>query len=70
MKVVSVHRSVRECHISNAIWELLNIHIFDEERFTWDGEEGKDDVFYTPLESLVKENNSYNLVVETNQTHL
>jgi hypothetical protein len=49
---------------------LLRICKFGDERFAWDGEEGEDDVFYTPLESLVKEYSSCNLAVETSQTHL
>jgi hypothetical protein len=38
---------VKECCISNAVWELLNRCRFGDERFTWDGKEGKDD-FFTP----------------------
>jgi hypothetical protein len=36
----------------------------------WDGKESKNDVFYTPLKSLAKEDNSYSIVVNSNQTHL
>jgi hypothetical protein len=37
---------------------------------TWDGEENGDDVFYTPPESLVKEDSSCNIVVNSSQIHL
>jgi hypothetical protein len=48
----------------------LNICRFGDKRFTWDGKEGKDDVFYTPLKNLVNEDSSCSLVVASNQTHL
>jgi hypothetical protein len=43
---------------------------FVDKRLAWDGEEGEGDFFYTPLESLVKDDNNYNLTEETSQTHL
>ncbi len=48
----------------------MNICRFGDDRFAWDGKEGEDAVFYTPLESPVKEDSSCNLVLETSQIHL
>ncbi len=69
-KVINVHRSVSERHNNNAVWELLSKCIFGDKRFTWDGKEGEDDVFYTPLKNLVYEDSNYSLAIESNQTHL
>jgi hypothetical protein len=49
---------------------LLSKCRFGDKRFTWDGEEGEDDVFYTPLESPVNEDSSCSLAIKSNQIHL
>ncbi len=69
-KSISVHRLGKECHISNVVWELLSRCKFGDKSFQWDGKEGEDDIFYTPLESLVKKDGSCSLTVKTSQTHL
>jgi hypothetical protein len=69
-KAINVHRLIRECHINNAIWELLNRCRFGDKKFTWDGKKGEDDVFYTPLESLVNEDNKCSLTIKSNHIHL
>ncbi len=59
-----MHWSSKKHHISKAVWETLIKCQFG------DGEENRDDVFYTPLESPVKEDSSCNIVVNSSQTHL
>jgi hypothetical protein len=69
-KSINVHKLAKECHIDNVVWELLRRCKFGDKRFAWDGEDFEDDIFYTPLKSLVKENRNCNLTIETSQTHL
>lgn len=67
-----MHRKNEYNHTSKAIWETLNKARFANEKLAWEGEDqNEDDIFFTPLESLVKAHSSGNgSVVSNNQTHL
>jgi hypothetical protein len=38
--------------------------------FAWDGKENRNEVFYTPPKSPVKEDNRCNIIINSSQTHL
>jgi hypothetical protein len=63
-----MYRSCIEKHISKAIWETLSKVRHVDEKLAWDGKESED-IFFTPLQSLVKGNVGCNVVSST-QSHL
>jgi hypothetical protein len=41
-----------------------------DEKLAWDGKENEDDIFFTPFQSLLKEDVNYEVVSKNSQCHL
>jgi len=50
-----VHRSCSQKCISKVVWETLSRSRNGDEKLALDGKENEDDIFFTPFQSLLKE---------------
>jgi hypothetical protein len=48
------------------VWETLSISRFVNEKLAWDGVNSEEKLFFTPLESLIKDDASLSVVLIAN----
>ncbi len=52
--------------INIVVWETLSISRFVNEKLAWDGVNSEEKLFFTPLESLIKDDASLSVVLIAN----